>query len=73
MPLPPLNLSASSGAQTGPGTASGSFLGGTVNFGGSGMGGSATGNGLNVGGLVTQYWPILAVVAAVVYLRRRKK
>ena len=68
--LPPLNLSASSAASLGPQTSSNPFNGGTVNFGGSGMGASG---GFNVGGLVSQYWPILAVAGAIWYIKRRKR
>lgn len=69
MQLPPLNLSASSGASTGASTASGSLHGGTINFGGSGMGG---GGGFNVGGMVSQYWPLLAIAGAIWYYRRKR-
>ena len=70
MPLPPLNLSASSGASAGAQTVSSPFNGGTINFGGSGMGGAA--GGFNLGALVSQYWPILAVAGAIWYVRRKR-
>lgn len=72
MALPPLNLSLANSSGAGPGTAHGMFDGGTINFGGSGMGGGAVGNGLNLGTLVSQYWPLLAVVGVVWYMRRKR-
>jgi hypothetical protein len=34
--------------------------------------GSAPGGGFDLGGLVTNYWPLLAVVGVVWYIKRKK-
>lgn len=57
----PINSNATSGAAYGGTSSTGSF---NVGRGSSG--------GVSLGALLQQYWPVLAAVAVVVYLRRRK-
>lgn len=63
--IPPLNLSMPSSAQ------SGAAYGGTSSTGSFNVGSGSSG-GVGLGALLQQYWPVLAAVAVVVYLRRRK-
>lgn len=72
MPIPNISASAKSEAKSGDAYSSGSQTTGDMTFGGSGSGGSALGGGLNIGGLVSQYWPLLAVAGAVWWYRRGK-
>lgn len=69
MAAPMPSMSAASSAKSGDSHSSSSFLGGDFTFGGSGTGGSGS---FNIGGLVSQYWPLLAVAGAVWWLKYRK-
>ena len=69
MNIPNLNLSSSA--------SSGAAYGGALSMGAFNVGGgSASGGGASlpsVGAIVTQYWPILAAVGVLWYLKNRKK
>lgn len=65
-PTPMPSMSAGSSAKSGDISAGSTFMSGDFNFG-------SGGGSFNVGGLVSQYWPILAVAGAVWYFKFRKK
>lgn len=65
MAVPPLNLSMPSNAT------SGAAYGGTNGTGSFNVGRGSSG-GVSLGALLQQYWPVLAAVGVILYLKRRK-